>query len=249
MTEVPKPILMPQLDPPKAFSFRAEDWNRWAQRWERYRSAAGLAHRAEEDQVNLLIYTMGDKAEDILLSFKLSVEELKRYNTVMGKFKTHFGEKTNIIYERARFNQRRQDANENVDDFIADLFRLAETCNFGDLREELIRDRIVVGVRNTKLSEAMQLQADLTLEKAVTKARQADEVKRQQGVIRGVDNAMKNESEVDYVHRKGGNQQNKTGFRQQYKGRPSENTTVKKCSRCGRAPQHAFAVCPAKQSA
>ncbi|CAL1672017.1 unnamed protein product [Lasius platythorax] len=49
----------------------------------------------------------------------------------------------------------------------------------------------------------MQLQADLTLEKAVTKVRQADEVKRQQGVIRGVDNAMKNESEVDYVHRKG----------------------------------------------
>jgi len=148
----------------------------------------------------------------------------------MGKF-THFGEKTNILYERARFNQRRQDTNENVDDFIADLFRLVETCNFGDLREELIRDRIVVGVRNTKLSEAMQLQADLTLEKAVTKARQADEVKRHQGVIRGIDNAMKNESEVDYIYRKGGNRQNKIESRQQYKEKTSENTMVKKCSR------------------
>lgn len=99
------------------------------------------------------------------------------------------------------------------------------------------------------MSEAMQLQADLMLEKAVTKARQADEVKRHQGVIRGIDDTIKNESEVDYVHRKGGNRQNKTGFKQHYKERTNENTTIKKCSRCGRAPQHAFVVCPAKQSA
>lgn len=49
MMKAPKLILMPQLDPPKPFSFRAEDWNRWAQRWERYRSAAGLANRTKEN--------------------------------------------------------------------------------------------------------------------------------------------------------------------------------------------------------
>ncbi|XP_011879086.1 PREDICTED: uncharacterized protein K02A2.6-like [Vollenhovia emeryi] len=249
MPDEQKPILIPQLDPPKPFTFHAEDWNRWSQRWERYRRAAGLAQRSEEDQVNLLIYSMGDKADDILLSFKLSQEELKRYDTVIGKFKTHFGEKTNLIYERARFNQRRQDANENVDDFIADLFSLAETCNFGDLREELIRDRIVVGVRNTKLSEAMQLQADLTLERAITKARQADEVKRQQNVVRGSDASVSGRTEVDYVYQKGANRRYKTAPRQQQKGRPNDNASLKKCGRCGRTPQHAFVECPARQSA
>lgn len=75
--------------------------------------------------------------------------------------------KTNVIYERARFNQCWQEANETVDD----LFKLAQSCHFGDLHEELIRDRIVVGVQNMKLSEAMQLQPKLTLYKTITKAR------------------------------------------------------------------------------
>ena len=40
--------------------------------------------------------------------------------------------------------------------FITDLFNLAEHCNFGVLREELIRDRIVVGIRDKALSEKLQ---------------------------------------------------------------------------------------------
>jgi len=50
---------------------------------------------------------MGDRADNI--SFKLSIEEMKRYDTVKGmdKFKTHFEKKTNIIYKRAKFNQRK----------------------------------------------------------------------------------------------------------------------------------------------
>lgn len=68
---------------------------------------AGLVHRSEEEQMNLLIYIMGDRADNI--SFKLSIEEMKRYDTVKGmdKFKTHFEKKTNIIYKRAKFNQRK----------------------------------------------------------------------------------------------------------------------------------------------
>lgn len=73
--------------------FRAEDWNRWAQRWERYRRAADLVHRLDKDQKNLLIYTMDDRADDTLLSFKLSQEEQRSYDIVMDKFKTYFGEK------------------------------------------------------------------------------------------------------------------------------------------------------------
>lgn len=121
MPDEQKPIVLPQLDPPKSFFFRAEDWNRWAQRWERYRRAADLVHRPDKDQENLLIYTMGDRADDTLLLFKLSQEEQRSYDIVMDKFKTYFGEKTNVIYERARFNQRWQEANETVDD----LFKLA----------------------------------------------------------------------------------------------------------------------------
>ena len=62
----------------------------------------------------------------------------------------------NIIFERARFNQRQQAEGESVDDFVMDLYRLAEHCGYGVLHNEMIRDRIVVGLRDAKLSEKLQ---------------------------------------------------------------------------------------------
>jgi len=38
-----------------------------------------------------------------------------------------------------------------VVEFIGSLYKLAETCQFGVLKEELIRDRIVAGIRNATL--------------------------------------------------------------------------------------------------
>ena len=42
-----------------------------------------------------------------------------------------------MIYERAKFNQRRQTTDEPVETFITALYSLAEHCEFGTLREEL----------------------------------------------------------------------------------------------------------------
>ena len=80
--------------------------------------------------------------------------------------------KRDVIFERARFNQRRQEEGESVDEFVTTLHCLSEHCEYAGLRDEMIRDRIVMGVRDSILSEKLQLEADLTLEKAVATARQ-----------------------------------------------------------------------------
>ena len=47
-----------------------------------------------------------------------------------------------------------------------DLYKLAETCNYGSFTNEMIRDRLVVRVLYSTLSERMQLDPDLNLERA-----------------------------------------------------------------------------------
>lgn len=49
----------------------------------------------------------------------------------------------------------------------------------------MIRDRIVVGIRNAPLSEKLQLDSALTLEKAVIQVRQSEAIKQQQPLLRG----------------------------------------------------------------
>ena len=108
---------------------------------------------------------MGDEADDILTSLDLSAADKKKYKTVLAKLDKYFIPRRNVIFERAEFNQRQQMEAETVDNFITDLYNLAEYCEYGALRDEMIRDRLVVGLRDLKLSEKLQLDADLTLEK------------------------------------------------------------------------------------
>ena len=83
-----------------------------------------------------------------------------------------------------RTHPLQQQEGESIDDFVTELFRLAEHCSYGDFHDKLIRDRIVVGLLDKALSERMQLQEDLTLEKAVSQARQYEQVKQQQSTVR-----------------------------------------------------------------
>ena len=75
---------------------------------------------------------------------------------------------------------RRQEESEPVDAFITALYNLASKCDYGTLNDKLIRDRIVVGIRNQSMSEKMQLDKTLTLEKAARMARESKAVRKQQ---------------------------------------------------------------------
>ena len=61
--------------------------------------------------------------------------------------------KRNPIFERAKFNSRVQREGESVDSFITSLHSLSEHCDYGAPKDEMIRDRIVVGILNSSLSE------------------------------------------------------------------------------------------------
>lgn len=174
-----------QIDPPEAFTFATpNEWPSWKKRFLRYRTASGLQAAAEERQVDTLVYLMGTQAEDIFNTFKLSTENAKKFDVVLAHYEAYFFPKRNIIYERARFNTRTQGESESVEEFSTALHTLADTCNFGELREELIRDRLVVGLQDKKVSEKLQLDSSLDLMKALMVARQHETVRQQQKELR-----------------------------------------------------------------
>ena len=114
--------------------------------------AAGLSGEDEQRQVNTLLYCLGPEAEDVLTSTGISSEERKKYASVLKKLDDFFQVRKNIIFERACFNRRDQQDGESADEHISVLHSLAEDCEYGTLKAELIRDRLVVGIRDTALS-------------------------------------------------------------------------------------------------
>jgi len=114
-----------------------------------------LSEKSPENQENTIFYTIGDVTDDILSSFGLSDDDKKKYDIVAEKFEGHFVKKRNMIFEHAKFNQGKREEAESTDEFIIDLYYLSKSCNYGRLREEMIRDRIVMGIRGAKLSEKL----------------------------------------------------------------------------------------------
>ncbi|XP_064469482.1 uncharacterized protein LOC135384188 [Ornithodoros turicata] len=154
-----------------------ESWKRWIVRWKLYRVIPGLQKQDDDTHISTFLYAMESEAEDVLVSLRLDDEEAKDYNKLKARFQKRFIPIRNVIFERARFNQRSQLEHEAVEKFVTVLHRLAESCDFGSLKDELIRDRLVVGLRDKNLSEKLQLDANLTLEKAANTARLSETVK------------------------------------------------------------------------
>lgn len=97
-----------------------------------------------------------------------------------------------------------------------------------------------MGLRDKKLSEQLQIDPDLTLEKAVTKIRQSEQVKKQQDMLK---NNFKAEvsSEVDAVSVSG-------KYRQQRAKVPAPRSREHaQCGRCGREV-HSVEQCPARDA-
>ena len=90
----------------------------------------------------------------------------KRERSTLAKFDAFFQVRKNVIFERAQFNCRNQLETESAEQFITAMYCLAENCEYRDLKEEMIRDRLVVGIRDSSLSGCLQMDPDLTLEKA-----------------------------------------------------------------------------------
>lgn len=73
---------------------------------------------------------------------------------------------------------------ETVKTFVNKLSRLAKTCEYSDLKEELIRNRLVVSLMGTQLSEKLELNVERTLEAAVIAARNMKTIKEQKYDLR-----------------------------------------------------------------
>ncbi|XP_062872210.1 uncharacterized protein K02A2.6-like [Trichomycterus rosablanca] len=241
-----------QVPPPKKFTFRAEDWPKWIKRFESFRIASGLETQADKNQVNALIYAMGEEAEDILISLHLSPAEASEFSTVKTKFDAHFITRRNVIFERAKFNQRQQELGESVDCFITALHCLAEYCGYGALHDEMVRDRLVVGLRDTKLSERLHMDPELTLVKAVTRARQSEQIKKQE-MLKSHFKADASNTQLDSVHSQ--QQWDRKSTRAKPQSSLSVSNTARKktikhtqCKRCGDMRGHSLQQCPAKDA-
>lgn len=84
-----------------------------------------------------------------------------------------------------------------MDSFITTLYGLAKHCDYDALHNHMIRDRLVVGLRDAALLEKLQMDADQSLKTVISLACPREAVNKQQPVVRG-----ESQLNVDIIHAK-----------------------------------------------
>ena len=144
-------------------------YSRW---FEQFLLANGVAEEEDVRRRAIFLSVIGAKAfallEDLLAPE--SITDLP-YTRLVEVLRNHYEPRSSVIVARFRFNSCYRDDNEPVSTYMARLRKLAKACQFADgVLDEMLRDRLVCGIRDANLQSRLLSQPHLTLESALTLA-------------------------------------------------------------------------------
>lgn len=88
-TESLGPSATCSIQPPASFEFSRE-WVRWIKGFKRFCTASNLNASSDANEINTLIYCMGDEVDDILRGLTPSEEQKSTYQGVCETFQNFF---------------------------------------------------------------------------------------------------------------------------------------------------------------
>ena len=127
-----------QIDP---FIVGKDDWTLYVERLTEYLVANGI--ESEDKKRAVLVTLMGSQAYELLASLVAPQKpSTKKFDEIVTLMTNYLKPKPLIIAERYNFHKRNQKEGETVSQYLAELKRLAERCQFGEFLEQALRDRL-----------------------------------------------------------------------------------------------------------
>lgn len=169
------------IRPPKNLTVSndmATTWKEWLQHFNWYAIATQLDKKPHNVQAATLLATVGPDAIAIFNTFNLTNSEQNNIEVIKETFTRHFTPKSNLTYERYTFNKVLQKEGETFDEFLTSIKAQAKKCQFDNLHDRLVKDKIVMGIRSNAIREKLLTEPDLTLEQATSICRAAEQASR-----------------------------------------------------------------------
>ena len=222
----------------------AIQWKTFKSQFSIYKIAKNYSKMSSEDiKIANMLLLMGRDCVPIYDQFKFDdkVETQKKtLDNVIKLFDNHFEPVKNVIYERLKFNNLKQEPGQSIHQFIVAVQTQAVNCDYGEpIVNELIRDRIVVGVRDSNLRDYLVDIDDLDLAKCIQKAKQYVSFHEQTRQMGGQSQQDKENLDTLMTSK----QQSKPDSKMKYQNKPDQKLDSR-CPGCGRF-FHRRGKCPA----
>ena len=233
--------LVSGVKPPHPFTIGSNLLENWKIFWKTYAVLSQLSTQPNEVQVALLLHTLADDALKVYNGFHFTTDESSStVIEILDKFHEFAVGEVNETYERFMFNKRCQEEGELFDKFLSDLRTLVKSCSYCDkCVKSMIRDRIVLGIRESDVQTELLKVRNLTLEKCIDICKAAENATLKNKMLRPENSVVNRVSS----QRKGSSKSKLSNF-----DKPSSDIShseVKDCKFCSKKHIKKKEKCPA----
>lgn len=158
----PKPMIIKTGDIMENFKFFQLQWNN-------YLVASGTNTKSEEVKKSTLLAAIGDDCLKLYQNMSLTESDHESEKTLLAAIGCHLTPVVNKRYERAMFNFATQKPKEGFVAYLIRLRGLIKNCQFGELEEDLLVDKIICSIRDASLRQQLWMDKDITLELVIEK--------------------------------------------------------------------------------
>lgn len=157
--------------PPQYFDFSQNgNWSLWKQKFCMYLKATGKGNQPEDVKIAIFLTCIGDEGIDIYNSFEDDKKDT--LEKLLQSFDTYVLPKTIIPMETFKFNNLMQSDEQTIDQYLTELKKQAKLCNFvcqckETYENRMIRDQLVLGIKDKDVQERILRESDLTVEKII----------------------------------------------------------------------------------
>ncbi len=132
-----------------------------------------IAYKISDEDLNrsTFIATSGGPAYELLRSFCKNETRFTTCRQLMDLVTDHLNPKPNEIAKRSSFYKCDRRYDDSVNEYIADLKKPSENCNFGGNLDTYLRDRFVCGLISESVQQKLLTMKTLTLDSALETAR------------------------------------------------------------------------------
>ena len=94
---------------------------------------------------------MGKDCYYIYKRLALEEEEKERVTSILDGLEKYFKPSLKVTYKKFIFNTCDQQSHETIDEYVNKLRGLSETCEFGTLKDSLIKDCVMLRTKNKQV--------------------------------------------------------------------------------------------------
>ena len=211
-----------------------EDWTAYTERLEQYFAANDVKDTTKQRAI--LLSACGARTYQVIHNLTAPGKPTEHsFGELVELVKNHFSPPPSVIVQQFTFNTHAQREGETIAEFVAKLCRLSKHCKFGDTLEDMLHDRIVCGIRDTRLQRRLLAEIDLTYQKAFDMCQATELAHKNSPSLQTVQPSLKPTSQPILTLRP----------QARSSGRKQGSATQSNCYRCN-SSQHIASNCPFK---